>query len=623
MRFNWRIGIALSVAAVAVTTSYFVSTSDGPRQTAARYVKHEYRIPMRDGVKLFTQVYVPRDGSRTYPFLVQRTPFGVQPYREDRYRPQLGASSEFDRAGYIFVFQDVRGRFQSEGEFVDMRPHVDQPKAAQTDESTDMYDTVEWLLAQTPSNNGKVGVWGMSYQGFYAAASIIDSHPAIKAASIQAPMTNLFLGDDAYHNGAFMLAEQFQIYANYFKPRAGPEFPSPEIGRFFDYGTSDGYEFFLTRGPGADRVAKLVRNPLLDENIQHDSFDDYWKVRDISQHVHNIHCPVLNVGGWFDAEDLAGTFRTYHAIAERNPGVPTPLVMGPWGHGDWIRSEGRRLGPLDFGSQTAAFFRDQLFFGFFQRYLKDAPSPNLPGAMVFETGTNQWQRYETWPPANARPSSLYLHAHGKLTFEQPSKPEGSFDEYVSDPARPVPYLEHPSTELASEYMYGDQRFAAGRSDVLTYRTDSLDQDVAVAGPVTVRLYVSSSGTDADFDVKLIDEYPASGESPASGPAPGYQQLVRGEPMRARFSKSFSIPEALQPGKVTPIQFEMPDVNHAFLRGHRIMVQVQSSWFPLTDLNPQTFVRIPSAKPSDFVKATQHLWHVPEAASAVVLNILQK
>jgi uncharacterized protein len=240
-RFNWvRIGVALSVAAVAVTTPYFVRTADGPRQTEARYVKHEYRIPMRDGVKLFTQIYVPRDGSKTYPFLVQRTPFGVQPYGEDRYRPQLGASSEFDRAGFIFVFQDVRGRFQSEGKFVDMRPHVDQPEAAETDESTDMYDTVEWLLRQTPSNNGKVGVWGMSYQGFYAAASIIDSHPAIKAASTQAPMTNLFLGDDAYHNGAFMLAEQFETYANYFKPRtAEPEFPSPEIRRFFDYGTSD------------------------------------------------------------------------------------------------------------------------------------------------------------------------------------------------------------------------------------------------------------------------------------------------------------------------------------------------------------------------------------------------
>lgn len=601
-------GIAL--AAVAVIATNCVRTADGTRRTAARYIKHEYRIPMRDGVKLFTQVYLPKDGSKTYPFLVQRTPFGVQPYGEDRYRPQLGASPEFDRAGYIFVFQDVRGRFQSEGEFVDMRPHIDRLEATQTDESTDMYDTVEWLLKQTPSNNGKVGVWGMSYQGFYAAASIIDSHPAIKAASVQAPMTNLFLGDDAYHNGAFMLAEQFQIYANYFKPRtAGPEFPSPEIGHFFDYGTLDGYDFFLRRGPGADRVASLVRNPLLDENIEHDRFDDYWEARDLSQHLHNIHCPVLSVGGWFDAEDLAGTFRSYHAIADTNPGLPNPLIMGPWGHGDWIRGEGQRLGPLDFGSQTAAFFRDQLFFGFFQHYLNDAPDPNLPGAMVFETGTNRWRRYETWPPANAQPRSLFLHANGKLTFQRPS--EGSFDEYVSDPAKPVPYLEHPPTELAPEYMYGDQRFASARPDVLTYKTDPPDRNVTVAGPVKVRLYVSSSGTDADFDVKLIDEYPAS----------GYQQLVRGEPMRARFRKSFSMPEALQPGKVTPIRFEMPDVNHAFLRGHRIVVQVQSSWFPLTDLNPQTFVRIPGAQPSDFVKATQHLWHAPDAASAIVLNFL--
>jgi uncharacterized protein len=607
--------IALCVAIGAVAAWYFLR--DGAQQTRARYIKREYRIPMRDGVTLFTQVYIPRDTSKAYPFLVQRTPFSVQPYGDNRYRRQLGPGAEFDRTGYIFVFQDVRGRFQSEGNFVEMRPHIDQPAPGQTDESTDMYDTVDWLLKNVPSNNGRVGIWGMSYPGFYTSASIIDSHPAIKAASPEAPMTNLFLGDDAYHNGAFMLAQQFQIYANYVKPRTdGPEFPSPEIGHYFDYRTSDGYQFFLKHGPSVDKVAGLANNPLLDENVRHDSFDDYWKARDISQHLHDVHCPVLIAGGWFDAEDLAGTFRTYHAIAEKNPGLPKVLIMGPWGHGDWLRAPGNKLGPLEFGSNTSVFFRDKLLFPFFEHYLKDAPAPDLPGALAFETGTNQWRRYESWPPADAQPRNFYLHANGKLTFDPPSEQEKPYDEFVSDPANPVPYVEHPPTELASEYMYADQRFATGRADVLTYRTDPVEANVTVAGPITVRLHVSSSGSDSDFEVKLIDEYPEG------GPSPRYQLLVRGEPMRARFRNSFSNPEPLQPDKVTQVNFTMPDVNHTFLRGHRIIVQVQSSWFPLVDMNPQMFVRIPNAKPTDFIKASQRVFHTPQADSAVALPLLR-
>ena len=359
-----RLAIALSVAVVAAAAWCFLR--DDARQTRARYIKREYRIPMRDGVTLFTQVYIPRDTSKAYPFLIQRTPFSVQPYGDNRYRPQLGPGAEFDRSGYIFVFQDVRGRFQSGGNFVDMRPHIDQPAPGQTDESTDMYDTVvEWLLKNVPQH-GRVGIWGMRrILGFYTSASIIDSHPAIKAASPQAPMTNLFLGDDAYHNGAFMLAQQFQIYANYFKPRAdGPDFPSPEIGHYFDYRTSDGYQFFLTHGSSVDKVAGLANNPLLDENVRHDSFDDYWKSRDISEHLHDVHCPVLIAGGWFDAEDLAGTFRTYHAIAEKNPGLTKVLIMGPWGHGDWLRAPGDKLGPLESGSNTSV--SSESLFPFFE-----------------------------------------------------------------------------------------------------------------------------------------------------------------------------------------------------------------------------------------------------------------
>jgi putative CocE/NonD family hydrolase len=614
-----RTGISAAVVAViAGAALVWYLRSDPARQTKALYTKYEFRIPMRDGVQLFTQVYVPKDRAKTYPFLVQRTPFGVSPYGQDRYRSQLGAAPEFDRAGYIFVFQDVRGRFQSQGEFVDMRPHLDHPEPGQTDESTDMADTVDWLLRNVTANNGRVGIWGMSYPGFYAAASIIDSHPAIKAASVQAPMTNLFLGDDAYHNGVFMLAQQFQIYANYFKPRgAEPEFPSASMGHFYDYGTTDGYKFFLTHGPALQPVAALASNPLLDENIRHENFDEYWKERDLSQHLHTIRCPVLNVGGWFDAEDLAGTFRTYHALTETNPGLTRLLVVGPWGHGDWLRTPGRRLGPLDFGSDTGTFFRSHVLFAFFEHYLKDAAAPDLPGALVFETGTNQWRRYPSWPPPGAQPTSLYLHASGRLTLEAPMAGESPYDEYVSDPANPVPYLERPPTELASEYMYGDQRFATRRADVLTYRTDLLDHDLTVAGPLVVRLQVSSSGTDSDFVVKLVDE------AAPHGAGPGYQQLVRGEPMRARFRNSFSIPEPLQPNVATAVSYIMPDINHTFLRGHRIVVQVQSSWFPLTSMNPQTFVPASTAKASDYRTATQRVFHTPEAASSLILQVLPR
>jgi putative CocE/NonD family hydrolase len=610
------VAAVLSVVVVAVAAWLFYSRSSGASQTKARYIKYEYRIPVRDGVTLFTQVYLPRDKSRVYPILIQRTPFGITPYGVDRYRPQLGPAPEFDRAGYIFVFQDVRGRFQSGGEFVDMRPHIDQPAPGQTDESTDMDDTVEWLLKHVPMNNGKVGIWGMSYPGFYTSASVIDSHPAIQAASIQAPMTNLFLGDDAYHNGAFMLAEQFSVYSNFFRPReAGLEFPSSKIGQFFDYGTSDGYQFFLTHGPGLQALATDAHNPLLDQNIEHDTFDRYWQDRDIAKHLHNIHCAVLNVGGWFDAEDLAGTFRTYHAIAKENAGPTNMLVIGPWGHGDWLRSAGRKLGPLDFNSDTGTWFRNQVLFLFFEHFLKNAPMPDIPGVFAFETGANQWRRYPTWPPPGAQPRSLYLHANGKLSFDPPSGQEAAYDEFVSDPARPVPYVEHPPTNLDETYMYGDQRFATARPDVLTYRTEPLNEDLTVAGPLAVLLQVSSSGSDSDFVVKLIDEDDSH--------TTGYQQLIRGEPMRARFRNSFSSPEALEPNTLTPINYTMPDINHTFLRGHRIVIQVQSSWFPLSDLNPQSFVRIRDARPADFVKATQRVFHKPEAASSLVLEVLTK
>jgi hypothetical protein len=411
-----------------------------------------------------------------------------------------------------------------------------------------------------------------------------------------------------------MLAAQFQIYANYFRPQtAGPEFPSPQLGRWFDYGTTDGYAFFLQHN--LKSLAALIHNPLFDENIAHSTYDDYWQSRDISQHLHNIHCAVLNVGGWFDAEDLSGTFRTYHAIAQQNPGTENKLVMGPWAHGAWLRSDATSIGPLAFNTNTAAEFRDQIAFPFFEHYLKDKPAADLPNAKVYETGTNRWMSYTEWPPSDSTQKTLYLHAGGKLSFDPPTAPETAYDQYISDPRNPVPYLEHAPTEVGEDYMVGDQRFASKRPDVLTFATDPLTSDLTVVGPISPRLQVSTTGTDSDYDVKLIDVYPDSGANS------GYQLLVRGEPMRAKFRNSFSKPEPMTPNQVTPLNFEMPDVNHTFLRGHRIMVQIQSSWFPLTDLNPQRFEEIPTAQPSDFTRATQRIYHTPQTPSAINLNIL--
>jgi putative CocE/NonD family hydrolase len=605
-----------------------------PFDIKAHYTKYEYRIPMRDGVKLFTAVYVPKDTSQSYPFLITRTPYGVGPYGEDRYTKHLGPSAQFPSAGYIFVLQDVRGRYQSDGEFVEMRPHIDHPQPGQTDESTDMYDSVDWLLKHVPNNNGKVGIWGISYPGFYTSASIIDSHPAIKAASPEAPMTNLFEGDDVYHGGAFMLAGNFEFYSAYFKLRAnGLEFP-PDPWPEFQYGTTDAYDYFLQHGPDLSDIAAVIKNPLFDDNYQHNTEDEHWQSRDLSRHMNGIKCAVLTVGGWFDAEDLSGPFRTYHAIEKNNPGIFNALVVGPWVHGGWAWAEGKSLGRVPFNSATGEFYREHIMLPFFEHYLKGKGDAQLPEAYVFETGSNVWRQYDAWPPKNAERKTIYLHANGKLSFVPPAANENAFDEYVSDPAHPVPYVAYAINDVPQEYMLSDQRFAAKRPDVLTYMTDPLTEDITFAGPISPKLQVSTSGTDSDFDVKLIDVYPPEydkslgdlDETYKDVPMPrekmgGYQQLIRGGPMRARFRNSWSKPDPMTPNQVTPVNFEMQDVNHTFRRGHRIMVQIQSSWFPLTDMNPQKFIDTAKAKSSDFVKATERVYHTPQAASAVIVGVL--
>ena len=615
------------------------------------YTKYEYRIPMRDGVHLFTAVYVPKDSSQAYPFLIVRTPYSVAPYGVDQYRKGLGPSPDFERSGYIFVFQDVRGRYMSEGDFVEMRPHIDHKQSKRdVDDASDLYDTIDWLLKNVPNNNGNAGIWGISYPGFYASASIIDSHPALKAASPQAPMTDLFMGDDAYHGGAFMLEANFDFYSS-FKPQENPQLP-PKTFVPFDYGTKDGYEFYLKVGPIGNLSKYLAgRSALWDDQLRHDTYDDYWKVRNLAPHMKNIHCAVLTVGGWFDAEDLQGPFSTFHAIDKNNPGIFNALVVGPWVHGGWARLDGEHLGRVEFAAKTGDYYRSNILFPFFEQHLKSNGDAKLPKAYVFETGTNVWRKYSAWPPKNAEVRTLYFHAHGELSFDPPgngaapaSASRGSasesteYDEYVSDPARPVPFVSYQATDVPQEYMVSDQRFAASRTDVLVYQTPVLQEDVTVAGPISPRLFVSTTGTDSDFDVKLIDVYPpdypdskldtrGDESKPRTDVAPppftmaGYQQLVRGEPLRGKFRHSFEKPEPFTPGKVEEIDATFPDVNHTFRRGHRIMVQVQSSWFPLTDRNPQTFVNIPDAKPADFVKATERVYHTKTEPSGIGVGVL--
>ena len=603
------------------------------------YTKYEYRIPMRDGVHLFTSVYVPKDTSVAYPFLVDRTPYSVAPYGEDQYPRALGPSEAFERAGYIFVYQDVRGRYMSEGKFVEMRPHLDEKRSNQdVDDSSDMYDTVDWLLRNVPNNNGKVGIWGISYPGFYTSASIIDSHPAIKAASPQAPMTDLFMGDDAYHGGAFMLAANFGFYSG-FKPLDNPTPPKPTLG--FDYGTQSAYEFFLKLGPLANANARYFHDQsfLWSDQVGHDTYDDYWKARNLAPHMKNIHCAVLTVGGWFDAEDLSGPFKVFRSIEQNDPGIYNGLVEGPWVHGGWAHWDGDHLGSVSFAAKTSLYFRDNIQFPFFEKYLKGKGTEDLPKAYVFETGTNVWRKYSNWPPANAKTCVLYFRDQGGLSFTAPQAKDEAFDEYVSDPNRPVPFIAYTGLHVPQEYMVGDQRFASTRPDVLVYQTDPLEQDVTISGPVSPRLFVSTTGTDSDFVVKIIDVYPPDYPQPETKGAPGapapltdvpppsiilagYQQLLRGWPLRAKFRNSFEKPEPMAPGQVEELNFTAPDINHTFRRNHRIMIQVQSTWFPLIDRNPQTFVNIPDAKPSDFKKATERVYRGQGKSSGVIVHMLE-
>jgi uncharacterized protein len=603
----------------------------GVELVRSTYTKYEYMVPMRDGVRLFTAVYVPKNETQKYPFLITRTPYSVGPYGVDQYPPQLGPSEQFQKEGFIFVAQDARGRYMSEGEFQQVRPFNPAKGPKDVDESTDTYDTIEWLLKNVANNNGRAGMIGISQPGFHVAASIINSHPALKAASPQAPTADYYMGDDVYHNGAFMLGANFGFYSSFVPRGATPETPKPSVR--FDPGTPDMYDFFLrTPVPLARMNAELFggKAAYWQEIVDHTTYDEFWKKRSLWRFMDAVKCAVLNVGGWFDAEDPVGPLKVYRSVEEKNPGIANILVMGPWSHGGWARGTGVSLGNLNFGVRTAEYFRDNIQFPFFMEYLKDKPA-SMPEAWMFLTGLNEFRRLDAWPPKNLQPTTLYFDANAALSRTRPAG-NGTFDEYVSDPNKPVPYVGYTASGMTGDYMTEDQRFASRRTDVLVYRTPPLDHDLIVAGPVKVNLHVSTTGTDCDFIVKLVDVYPNDYPTPAPAAGQpvrsdavkmgGYQQLVRGEPFRGKYRKSFEKPEPFVAGEPTAITYELPDVYHAFRKGHSVMIQVQSSWFPLVDRNPQVFMEIPTAKPADFRKATQRVYRSGEQASSITVMVQQ-
>jgi putative CocE/NonD family hydrolase len=602
----------------------------GKEAVLAGYTKYEYRIPMRDGVKLFTAVYVPKDDSKPYPILMMRTPYSVGPYGADQYRDQLGPSALFGKEGYIFVYQDVRGRWMSEGQFVNMRPH-NPGKTARTDvdESTDTFDTIEWLLKSVKNHNGKVGTWGISYPGFYVAAGMIDAHPALKAASPQAPINDWFVGDDFHHNGVLFLPHCFNFMANFGRPMPQPTTRFPYLR--FDHGTPDGYDFFLKMGPLANADKKHFKGQVAfwNEAMSHGTYDEFWKARNLRPHLKGIKPAVLTVGGWFDAENLFGALETYRNVEKQSPDHPAnTLVMGPWVHGGWSRGDGDKLGDVKFNAKTSHYYREQIELPFFEYHLKGKGTWKPPEAWVFETGTNVWRKHDAWPPRESEAKTLYFQAGGKLNGTRSPDAESAeaFDEFLSDPAKPVPYLDRTAIGMEKEYMVADQRTVGRRPDVLVYESEVLAEDFTIAGPIEVTLHVSTTGTDADWVVKLIDVYPDDFPDPDPNPTRvkmgGYQQLVRGDIMRGKFRNSFEKPEAFEPGKPAVVKFTLPDTCHSFRSGHRIMIQVQSTWFPLADRNPQTFCDIYTARESDFKKATHRVYRSAEMPSGVTVRVVK-
>lgn len=625
---------ALLLACILFITSYAQYAQDSA-WVRDHYYKKELYIPMRDGVKLFTSVYIPKDTTALHPILLTRTPYSCAPYGENNFSPNLWYRHwrYYARENYIIVTQDVRGRWMSEGDFVDIRPFNPNKKDKETDEASDTYDAIDWLTKNLPNNNQRVGVFGISYPGFYSTMAALSGHPALKAVSPQAPVTDWFQGDDFHHNGAFMLMDGFSFYAGGFGyPRPKPTTVGPVSA--LKWPTNDNYATYLSVGALSNFI-KLAGDSVqfLKDLWAHPNYDAFWTARNPRNFVADLMPAMLVVGGLFDAEDCFGAWNLYKAIEQKNkPTHFNKLVMGPWYHGQWASTDGTHLGNVRFGSNTAFWYQNNIEIPFFNYYLKGKGDIGAQAeATIFFSGENNWHQYAQWPPAEKQEKRIYLQPGGKLGWEKPGA-DGGFSEYTSDPSHPVPYTEDVHFWRTREYMTDDQRFAARRPDVLSFETAPLTDNLTLAGPVVADLITKISSTDADFIVKIIDVFPDDFTYPdaqpqqrrsAGGDYPmgGYQMLVRGEIMRGRFRESFASPKAFTPGKTEKVQFTLPDVAHTFQKGHRLMIQVQSSWFPLADRNPQQFIDIYKATDADFRKANIKILHDAANSSSIVLPVL--
>lgn len=590
------------------------------------YSKKEYMIPMRDGVRLFTSVYMPNDRSENHPLLITRTPYSCAPYGEEMMNPNLWKSylREYMKEGYIMVFQDVRGKWMSEGEFVDVRPFIqNKQKKCDIDEASDAYDTVEWLIGNIKGNNGNVGFYGSSYPGFYTTMAAASNHPAIKAVSPQAPVFDWFMGDDFHHNGAFMLSDAAGFFSRHGLPR--PE-PTTKGAKRVSYLKGDLYSSYLDIGTIKNLTCLLGDSiRFWNDMLLHPDYDEWWQERCAVNACKNINAAVLVVGGLFDAEDLYGTWQTYKRMKEYNAGTDIRLVIGPWAHSGWRGKDGSFLGDIQFGKKTAEYYQYHLELPFFNYYLKEkSEGLDVPEVSVFFTGENEWRFYDRWPLTDYVPTAIYLSKGGMLTFDK-SEISGTYTGYISDPKNPVPFMAGELKSRPKEYMISDQRFAAKRSDVISFETEALTEDITLGGPVIADLMVAISSTDADFVVKLIDVFPDSLENDGiytDAKMKGYQMLVRGDMIRGKYRSSFEKPEAFMPWQPTPVKFELPDIAHVFKKGHRIMIQIQSSWFPLVDRNPQQFTNIYKCDEEDFVRAEIRILHDGINASKIILPVLK-
>ena len=593
-----------------------------PNYVAENYTKQEVRIKMRDGLELFTAIYSPKDTSKKYPIVMQRTPYNCAPYGPDQFKRSIAPNEAMMKEGYIVVYQDVRGRYMSDGLYDNMRGYIPNKKGkTEVDEASDTYDTIDWLVKNVANNNGNVGTWGISYPGYYASYSLLSGHPALKAVSPQACISDFFF-DDFHHNGAYLLS--------YWKvtPLFGPQKTKPTTEAWFKFpnvGTNDDYQFFLNAGPlvNLDKYYDSS-NEFWQQLKEHSSYDEFWQKRGLLQHLKNIKPAVMIVGGWFDAEDLYGPLNTYSTIEKSSKNYNT-IVMGPWSHGDWARnSEKQIIGNINFGDSISGFYQKNIEANFFRHFLKNngKGENKLPEAYVFDTGRKEWETYDTWPPKNTEKQQFYLQPQQKLTKNAGAV---SFEEFISDPKKPVPHSEDIKQQglTPRKYMTDDQRFAARRPDVLVFETDVLAEDVTMAGDILAKLQVATTGTDADWIVKVVDVFP-NDEPETKEVQPylkmsNYHMMVRSEVMRGRFRNSFVNPEPFVANEKTPVNVKLQDVFHTFKKGHKIQIQVQSTWFPLIDLNPQTFVpNIFYAKPEDFKKQTHRVY----SDSAIEFTVLK-